>query len=61
MAQSFLVHLYAAYFDPENPEMRKFTHLSRSDDPHFSTFHKVSITLLAKKVHRDAPLQIIIP
>ena len=58
---SFLVHLSADKFDPENSEMRKFTQLARSANPYFCIIHKLCGALLDRQIHQDAPLQLVIP
>ena len=60
VGESFLVHLSVAWLNSEDSEMREFSQLARSDDPHFRIIYKFSVALLAKQVHSDAPLQFVI-
>ena len=59
--ESFLVHLSSTYQDPADSEMCKFTQLDKSSDNYFSIIHKFSVALLARQVHLDALLQLVIP
>ena len=59
--ESFLVHLFASYFDSENSEIRSFTQQARFSDANFSIIHKLSVALLATEIHPDTSMQLIIP
>ena len=59
--KSFLMHLLAANHNPEDPKIYKFAQLGISDDPHFHIIHKFSVALLARQVHLEAPMQLVIP
>ena len=59
--KSFLVRLSAAYFDPADSEIHKFTQLARTANPHFFIIHKFSVALLVQQVNLEVSLQLIIP
>ena len=58
--ESFLVCFSAVYFDPADFEICKFTQLARCADPYFYIIHKLSVALLARQVHPNALLQLVI-
>ena len=61
MEDSFLVRPSVVYFNPDDSEILKFTQLARSADPYFCIIHKFSVALLARQIHLDTTLLLVIP
>ena len=59
--ETLMVRLSVAYFDPLGSKTGRFTQMDRFSDRHFFIIHKFSVAMLARQVHLDIHLQLIIP